>query len=87
MKIITSHAALPTGLPPELLEMLTQALDDPDCLRAIENAIAPLTAKLPADIGDPDTAPLLASARGRDGAALVLAAKALVEARLGEGAH
>ncbi len=67
--------------------MLTQALDDPDCLRAIENAIAPLTAKLPAEIGDPDTAPLLASARSRDGAALIRAAKALVEARLGEGAH
>jgi len=87
VKIIANDAALPTGLPPELMDLLAQALDDPDCARAIENAIAPLTAKLPADIGDPDTAPLLASARGRDGAALVRAARALVEARLGEGAH
>jgi exonuclease SbcD len=69
------------------MDLLAQALDDPDCARAIENAIAPLTAKLPADIVDPDTAPLLASARMRDGAALVRAARALVEARLGEGAH
>jgi hypothetical protein len=35
VKIIANAVVLPTGLPPELLEMLTQALDDPDCLRVI----------------------------------------------------
>ena len=37
-------------------------------------------------LDDPDIAPLLASALARDGEALVRAARALVEARLGEGA-
>lgn len=71
------------GLPPELRDLLAQALDDPDCRRAVEEAVAPLTAKVPVDLGDPDTAPLLASARARDGDALVRAARAMVEARLG----
>jgi predicted MPP superfamily phosphohydrolase len=86
VKVIARDAAVPIGLPLELQELLAQALDDPDCLRAVENAVAPLTAKLPADIDDPDIAPLLSSARARDGEALVRAARALVEARLGEGA-
>lgn len=85
VKIITRDAALPPGLPFELQELLAQALDDPDCRRAVESAVAPLTSKLPADIDDPDVAPLLASARARDGEALVRAARALVEARLADG--
>jgi exonuclease SbcD len=84
VKIFASDTAPPAGLPPELQELLAQALDDPDCLRAIESAVVPLTAKLPADIDDADTAPLLASARAGDGAALVRAARALVQARLRE---
>lgn len=87
VKISAKEAMLPAGLPQELQELLAQALDDPDCLRAIETAVAPLTAKLPADIDDPDIAPLLSSARARDGQALVRAARALVEARLNEGAE
>lgn len=71
------------GLPPELLELLAQALDDADCRRAVEAAVAPLIGKLPVDIGDFDTAPLLVAARGREGEALVRAARSLVEARLG----
>jgi len=86
VKVVARDAAVPIGLPLELQELLAQALDDPDCLRAIENAVAPLTAKLPADVDDPDIAPLLSSARARDGEALVRAARALVAARLGEGA-
>lgn len=86
VKIVGRETALPVGLPLELQELLAQALDDPDCRRAVESAVAPLTAKLPADVDDPDIAPLLSSARARDGEALVRAAKALVEARLGEGA-
>ena len=86
VKIVTRDMTLPAGLPLELQELLAQALEDPDCRRAVESAVAPLTAKLPADIDDPDIAPLLASARARDGEALVRAARALVEARLGEGA-
>lgn len=86
VKVIARDTALPIGLPLELQELLAQALDDPDCLRAVENAVAPLTAKLPADVDDRDIAPLLSSARARDGKALVRAARALVEARLGEGA-
>jgi hypothetical protein len=87
VKISAKETMLPAGLPQELQELLAQALDDPDCLRAIESAVAPLTAKLPADIDDPDIAPLLSSARARDGQALVRAARALVEARLNEGAE
>lgn len=86
VKIIARESALPIGLPLELQELLAQAVDDPDCRRAVESAVAPLTAKLPADIDDPDIAPLLASARAHDGEALVRAARAFVEARLGEGA-
>lgn len=85
VKISAADAPLPAGLPAELQELLAQALEDPDCQRAIESAVAPLTAKLPSDIDDPDIAPLLSSARSRDGQALVRAARALVEARLNEG--
>lgn len=85
VRIIVRDAAIPGGLPLELQELLAQALEDPDCRRAVENAVAPLTAKLPVDVDDADVAPLLASARARDGDALVRAARALVEARLGEG--
>jgi hypothetical protein len=86
VKVVARDTAVPIGLPLELQELLAQALDDPDCLRAVENAVAPLTAKLPTEVDDPDIAPLLSSARARDGEALVRAARALVEARLGEGA-
>ena len=85
VKIIARDTEMPIGLPLELQELLAQALEDPDCRRAVEAAVAPLTAKLPAEIDDPDIAPLLASARARDGDALVRAARAIVEARLGEG--
>jgi exonuclease SbcD len=87
VKITARDMALPIGLPLELQELLTQALSDPDCRRAVESAVAPLTAKLPADIDDPDITPLLASARAGNGEALVRAARSFVEARLGEGAN
>jgi len=71
------------GIPPEIAELLASALDDPDCARIIEAAVAPLLGKLPADVGDAESAPLLAAARLRDGSALVAAARATLEARLG----
>ena len=80
---VPEAARTASRLPPELQELLAQALDDPDCLRAIESAVAPLTAKLPADIDDADArhcSRRLGHARWR---ALVRAARALVEARFG----
>jgi DNA repair exonuclease SbcCD nuclease subunit len=75
----------PAGLPPELAQLLAEALADPDCARAVAAATAPLVAKLPADVADPDTAPLVTAARVGDAAALVRAAREAVAARLGEG--
>ena len=72
----------PCGLPPEILQLLAQAVQDPDCARAIEVAVAPVLGKLPADVGDPEVTPLLAAARAGNGATLVAAARAAVEARL-----
>jgi DNA repair exonuclease SbcCD nuclease subunit len=72
----------PRGLPPELAELLDVALDDPDCLRAVQDAIAPLLGKMPAGIVDPDLSPLLAAASERDNSALLAAAKRAVEASL-----
>lgn len=83
VKIEVRDDALATGLPPELRDLLAQAFGDPDCARAIESAVAPLIGKLPVEIGDGETSPLLASARAGDAAALIRAAHALVEARLG----
>ena len=71
------------GLPPELAHLLAEALEDPDCARAIAAATAPLIGKLPADVGDPDVAPLISAARANDVAALVRAARGAVAARLG----
>jgi hypothetical protein len=75
------------GLPPELVQLLADALEDPDCARAVSAAAAPLLGKLPADVGDPDAAPLLTAARTGDAAALLRAARAAVAARLGGEAH
>lgn len=68
------------GLPPELAEILATALDDPDCLRVVQDAVAPLLLKLPADVVDADTAPLVAAAKTQDAAALVTAARTAVAA-------
>lgn len=73
----------PTGLPPELAEMLARALEDPDCLRSVEEAVAPLLAKLPTQTIDPELSPLLAAAHARDNVAVTAAARRAVEARLG----
>ena len=70
------------GLPPELASLLDDALADPDCMRAVEDAVAPLVGKMPAGTIDPDLAPLLAAASARDGPALLAAAKRAVEASL-----
>lgn len=75
------------GLPPEIMQLLAVALEDPDCARAVSAAAAPLLGKLPADVGDPDAAPLLTAARTGDSAALLRAARAAVAARLGGEAH
>lgn len=74
-----------SGLPPELASLLADAINDPDCIRAIEAAIAPLVSKLPGDVGDPELTPLLAAARLGDGTALLTAARTAVEARLDIG--
>ena len=72
----------PSGLLPEVAALLAAAMGDEDCARAIRASIAPLLAKLPFDVGDPDLTPLLAAARSEDEPALVAAARGLVEARL-----
>jgi DNA repair exonuclease SbcCD nuclease subunit len=84
VRLLASEGA-PAGLPPELAQLLAEALTDPDCARAVAAATAPLVAKLPADVADPDTAPLVTAARAGDAAALVRAAREAVAARLGEG--
>lgn len=73
------------GLPPEILSLLADALEDPDCLRAVEAAVRPLLLKLPPDLGDPETEPLLVAARTKNPAALVAAGRAAVAAHLGLG--
>ena len=80
--IETSHNAPLRGLPPELAELFAQALDDPDCMRAVQEAAAPILLKLPVDAIDSETAPLVAAAKAQDGAALVAAARAAVAAKL-----
>lgn len=82
---LATDDAVPMGLPPELVQLLEEALNDPDCARAVAAATAPLVAKLPADVGDADIAPLVTAARAGDSAALLGAARAAVAARLGEG--
>jgi hypothetical protein len=84
VRLVTADTA-PIGLPPELVQLLAEALDDPDCARAVAAATAPLVAKLPADVADAEAAPLVTAARAGDAAALLQAARAAVTARLGEG--
>lgn len=75
------------GLPPEIVDLLDAASRDADCLRAIEAAIAPLLLKLPFEIyDDPEVPRLLAAARSKDISALIIAARAGLEARLTGGA-
>lgn len=83
LKLEAVDAAPAVGLPPELRELLEQALGDPECAEAIKEAVAPLAGKLPSDVGDADTTPLLALARAGQGDALARAARDLIEARLG----
>lgn len=73
------------GLPPELANLLADAVADPDCERALKAAVAPLLARLPGDVVDADLTPLLAAAREGDGEALLAAGRRTIEARLGEG--
>lgn len=85
VRLVAGEGA-PAGLPPELVQLLAEALADPDCARAVAAAAtAPLVAKLPADVADADSAPLVTAARASDAAALVRAAREAVAARLGEG--
>jgi DNA repair exonuclease SbcCD nuclease subunit len=84
VRLLASEGA-PAGLPPELAQLLAEALADPDCARAVAAATAPLVAKLPADVADAEIAPLVTAARAGDAAALVRAAREAVAARLGEG--
>ena len=83
VRIAPSADHTPDGLPPEIAELLAGALEDPDCARALEAAVAPLLAKLPSEVINADTSPLVAAARSRDSAALVAAARSAIEARLG----
>ena len=77
----TSDAQL-VGLPPELAELFAAALEDPDCMRVVQEAAAPLLLKLPVDAIDGEIAPLVAAAKAQDGPALVAAARAAVAAKL-----
>lgn len=86
VKILAGEEASLLGMPPELREILEQALEEADCQAAIQEAVAPLLAKLPADIADAEVAPLLTAARRQDGEKLVRAARALLAARLDSGA-
>jgi exonuclease SbcD len=74
----------PSGLPAEIAELLAGAGDDPDCLAAIAEAVAPLMSKLPAEILtlDGDASPLLSAAKSKDHEALLQAALAAVETRI-----
>jgi DNA repair exonuclease SbcCD nuclease subunit len=74
-----------SGLPPELAAILAGAEADEDCARAIRAAVAPLMEKLPRDLDEAEPAPLLRAAREGDIAAIIASARAVVEARLGEG--
>lgn len=86
VKLVAAADRAPAGLPPELAALLAEALEDPDCLRVVQAAVAPLLAKLPAEIGNEEVTPLLAAARTGDGAALLNAARGVVAARLEGGA-
>ena len=77
----TGNAQL-VGLPPELAELFAAALEDPDCMRVVQEAAAPLLLKLPVDAIDSEIAPLVAAAKAQDGPALVAAARAAVAAKL-----
>jgi hypothetical protein len=81
IRIEASQVDAPVRLPAEISDLLAAALEDPECLKAIDAAIAPLLAKLPSDIGDPDTSPLLAAARSRDITTLIADARSKIAAR------
>lgn len=83
VKLRVAKESEPFGLPPELREILEQALAEPECQAAVRAAVAPLLGKLPADVADPDAAPLVAAARAQDADTLVRAARSLLAARLG----
>lgn len=75
IKLVAAKDRAPAGLPPELAALLAEAINDPDCIRAVAAAVAPLVSKLPSDIGDLELTPLLAVARSGDGTALVTAVR------------
>ena len=83
IRIRASEVDGPSGLPPEIADLLAVAMDDPDCAKAIEGAIAPLLGKLPSDVGDAEISPLLAAARVRDLGPLIREARQSVAARFG----
>ena len=83
IRILAPEVEEPTGLPSEIADLLSAALQDPDCAKAIEGAIAPLLGKLPSDVGDPEVSPLLAAARARDIERLIGEARRSVSARFG----
>lgn len=83
VRVSSAEAPTATGLPPELVSLLQEAARDPDCLQAVRAAVRPLLEKLPGDIGDTDTTPLIAAAREGDAASLAAAASSSVAARLG----
>jgi exonuclease SbcD len=87
IKIEAPEKEEPARLPQEISDLLAAALDDPECAKAITAAIAPLLGKLPSDVGDAETSPLLAAARSRDLITLIGAARSRVSARFeGESA-
>lgn len=85
VKLVAAKDRAPAGLPRELAALLADAINDPDCIRAVEAAVAPLVSKLPSDIGDDELTPLLVAARSGDGSALLTAARGVVDARLEDG--
>jgi exonuclease SbcD len=68
-------------LPQEISDLLAAALEDPECAKAIDAAIVPLLGKLPSDVGDAETSPLLTAARSRDLKTLIAEARSKVAAR------
>lgn len=81
----TGESQAPSGLPPEIAEILAEASEDPECAAAIREAVSPLIAKLPGDIfgaASDDIPRLLRAAKDSDDRVLLEAAVAIAEARL-----
>ena len=82
VRIEAAAAAVASAVLPEIAELLAAAAGDPDCGRALLEAVAPLLDRLPGEEADADLTPLLSAARAGDATALLAAALSSVEAQL-----